>query len=156
MPRRKFAKRLRQRLILLTGVLSLWMLLAMPPAPGGWGIYRAAFTPLAPAAYRMQPIVSAYGPEPLASSVTLQAARVDLEQGFLAENATALGAIAAACGGKVLRPDEVGQLPALLAAGKEPRTLTVEYSPCRHWAYYSLLAAALGAAWLIRKRSGLA
>jgi len=130
--------------------------LAMPPAPGGWGIYRAAFTPLAPAAYRMQPIVSAYGPEPLASSVTLQAARVDLEQGFLAENATALGAIAAACGGKVLRPDEVGQLPALLAAGKEPRTLTVEYSPCRHWAYYSLLAAALGAAWLIRKRSGLA
>ena len=130
--------------------------LAMQPAPGGWGIYRAAFTPLAPAAYKMQPIVSTYGDEPLASSVALQVARVDLEKGFLAENATALRTIAAAGGGKVLKPDEAGQLPALLAARKEPRILTVEYPPCRHWAYYSLLAVALGAAWLIRKRSGLA
>jgi hypothetical protein len=130
--------------------------LAMQPAPGGWGIYRAAFTPLAPAAYQMQPIVSAYGQEPLASSVALQVARVDLEKGFLAQNATALAAIAAAGGGKVLKADEAGQLPALLAARKEPRILTVEYSPSRHWANYSLLALALGAAWLIRKRSGLA
>ena len=130
--------------------------LAMQPAPGGWGIYRAAFTPLAPASYQMQPIVSAYGDEPLASSVALQVARVDLEKGFLAENATALWTIAAAGGGKVLKANEASQLPALLAARKEPRMLTVEYSPCRHWAYYSLLALALGAAWLIRKRSGLA
>jgi len=136
--------------------------LAMQPAPGGWGIYRTAFTPSAPASYKMQPIVSAYGQEPLASSVALQVARVDLEKEFLAENVAALGSIAAAGhtarmgGGKVLKPDEVGQLPGLLAARKEPRMLTVEYSPCRHWAYYSLLAVALGTAWLIRKRSGLA
>ena len=34
--------------------------------------------------------------------------------------------------------------------------LTAEYSPCRHWGYYTALAALLGLAWLIRKRSGLA
>ena len=57
--------------------------LAMQPAPGGWGIYRASYTPGRPGKYRMQPIISTYGDEPLSSSVALQVARVDLERNFL-------------------------------------------------------------------------
>jgi hypothetical protein len=129
---------------------------AMQPAPGGWGIWRAPFTPSRPAAYRMQPIVSAYGTEPLPATVSLQAARVDLEKDFLAQNSGALKAIAEASGGRYLSITEADQLPTMLAARREQRSITAEYSPCRHWAWYSVLVAALGAAWLVRKRSGLA
>jgi hypothetical protein len=131
--------------------------LAMQPVgAGGWGIYRTSFTPRVPATYQMQPIISTYGDEPLASSATLQVTRVDLEKGLLAQNASALTAIAAAGGGRLLRVHEVGRLPALLAANIESRPLTAEYAPCRHWAYYTVLAVLLGSAWFIRKRSGLA
>jgi len=131
--------------------------LAMPPpSTDRWGIYRTSFTPTAPATYQMQPIVSTYGDEPLASSATLQVTRVDLEKGLLAQNASALTAIATTSGGRRLWVHEVGQLPALLAAKTESRPLTAEYAPCRHWAYYTVLAVILGSAWLIRKRSGLA
>ncbi|HUX15337.1 MAG TPA: hypothetical protein VMW52_02635 [Phycisphaerae bacterium] len=131
--------------------------LAMPPpSTDRWGIYRTSFTPTAPATYQMQPIVSTYGDEPLASSATLQVTRVDLEKGLLAQNASALTAIATTSGGRRLGVHEVGRLPALLAAKTESRPLTAEYALCRHWAYYTVLAVLLGSAWLIRKRSGLA
>jgi len=131
--------------------------LAMRPAGAeGWGIYRTSFTPRAPATYEMRPIISTYGDEPLASSATLQATRIDLEKGLLAQNASALTAIAAAGGGRLLGVHEVDRLPALLAASSESRPLTAEFTPCRHWAYYTVLAVVLGSAWFIRKRSGLA
>lgn len=130
--------------------------LAMQPAPGGWGIYRGAFTPAKPGAYQMQPIVSAYGNDPLPPAVVLKAARVDLEKTSLAQNLAALKAVAEASGGRYLKVTEADQLPALLAANEQPRLITAEYSPCRHWVYYTALAAVLGAAWLVRKRSGLA
>jgi hypothetical protein len=52
--------------------------------------------------------------------------------------------------------EQSGRLPTLLAAKVERRVLTAERSPCRHAAYYAALALVLGAAWLVRKRSGLA
>ena len=127
-----------------------------PPAPGGWGVYRAALKPTRPGTYRIQPIVSAYGDQPLPPSVSLTVARVDLEKDFLAQNLAALKAVAEASGGRYLSVAETDQLPSLLAARKQPRMITDEYSPCRHWAYYAVLATLLGAAWLARKRSGLA
>ena len=130
--------------------------LALQPAPGGWGIYRAAFTPSAAGTYDMQPVVSAYGDQALASKVSLEVTRVDLEKDFLAQNVRALKDIAEKSGGQYLAPNQADQLPALLAAKKETRILTAEYSPCRHWAYYTILTVLLGAAWFIRKRSGLA
>jgi hypothetical protein len=130
--------------------------LAMQPAPGGWGVYRASFSPPATGAYEMQPIVSAYGDDPLPSKVTLQVSRVDLEKDTLAQNATALKAIAQASGGKYLMVTEADQLAGLLVATKQSRNLTAEYSPCRHWIFYASLVALLGGAWLVRKRSGLA
>lgn len=129
---------------------------AAPAAPGGWGVYRAAFKPARPGTYRMQPIVSAYGDQPLPPTVSLTVARVDLEKDLLAQNLAALKAVAEASGGRYLTVAEADQLPAILAARKQPRMITDEYSPCRHWAYYTVLAVLLGAAWLIRKRSGLA
>jgi hypothetical protein len=130
--------------------------LALAAAPGGWGIYRASFKPAAPGQYTLRPIVSAYGDQPLDSTVTLTATRPDLERKFLAQDVNTLSAIALASGGRYLRISESESLPSLLAARVERRMLTAEYSPCRHWLYYSALAALLGLAWLIRKRSGLA
>lgn len=130
--------------------------LALGAAPGGWGIYRASLKPSEPGTYTLRPIVSAYGERPLDSTVTLTATRPDLERKFLAQDVNTLQAIALASGGRYLRISEVGELPSLLAAKVERRMLTAEYSPCRHWAYYTALAAALATAWLVRKRSGLA
>ena len=130
--------------------------LVMEPAPGGWGIYRAAFAPERPGTYRLQPIVSAYGDEPLESSATLEATRPDLERNFLAQDRATLEAIAQAAGGQYLAAEQIDRLPGILAAKAERKMLVSEYSPCRHWAYFSFLTTVLGAAWLIRKRSGLA
>ncbi|HUT36532.1 MAG TPA: VWA domain-containing protein [Planctomycetota bacterium] len=130
--------------------------LALAPAPGGWGIYRATFKPQKPGKYTLRPIVAAYGDEPLASAATLTVLRADLEKKFLAQDMSSLNSIALASRGQYLRIDESDRLPSLLAGSVERRLLTAEYSPCRHWLYYSVLALLLGAAWLIRKRSGLA
>ena len=130
--------------------------LAMQPAPGGWGLYRATLTPRTPGAYTARPVVDRYGEEPIASAVTITAARVDLEKNVLAQDRRTLAAVAQASGGAYLEPHEAHRLPALLAATLEVRHLTAEYAPCRHWLYYTALAAILGLAWLIRKRSGLA
>jgi len=130
--------------------------LALGAAPGGWGVYRASFKPEAAATYTMRPIVSVYGERPLESIATLTATRPDLERKFLAQDVNTLSAIALASGGRYLRVNESDKLPSLLAAKVERRVLTAEYSPCRHWAYYSALALILATAWLIRKRSGLA
>ena len=104
----------------------------------------------------MRPVVSTYGEEALDSAVTLDVLRPDLERHFLAQDKTALSAIAEASGGRYLTIDQTDALPEELAAEFRRRTLTSEYSPCRHWAYYTVLALALASAWLIRKRSGLA
>jgi len=130
--------------------------LALAAAPGGWGVYRAVFKPERPGKHLLRPIVSAYGDEPLSSAAELTAARPDLERRFLAQDVSTLNAIAQASRGRYLRVDEAGRLPDLLATTVERRVLTAEHSPCRHWAYYSGLALLLAAAWLIRKRSGLA
>ena len=130
--------------------------LAMAPVAGGWGIYRASLTPSAAGAYEMRPIVSVYGDEPLSSSVSLEVARLDLEKHSLAQNLNLLRAIAEASGGEYLAVNEADRLPSLLAAKVENRPLTAEYSPCRHWVYYTVLTLLLGTAWLVRKRSGLA
>ena len=130
--------------------------LALAAAPGGWGLYRAVFKPEKPGKYTLRPIVSTYGDEPLTSAATLTVLRVDLEKRFLAQDVNSLNSIALASRGQYLRVDEADRLPSLLAAKVERRILTAEYAPCRHWAYYTLLALMLGMAWLIRKRSGLA
>lgn len=130
--------------------------LALAAAPGGWGLYRAVFKPEKPGRYTLRPIVATYGEEPLASSATLTVLRTDLEKRFLAQDVNSLNSIALASRGQYLRVDEIDRLPGLLAAKVERRILTAEYAPCRHWAFYTVLALVLGAAWLIRKRSGLA
>jgi len=129
---------------------------ALEPAPGGWGLYRTTFTPAKPGSYTMQPVVARYGKEPLSSSVTLEVTRRDLEKNFLAQDRRTLNAIAQASGGEYLDPGEVDRLPSLLSAKVHRRMLTAEYSPWRHWLFYTILALMLGAAWLMRKRSGLA
>jgi hypothetical protein len=96
------------------------------------------------------------GDEPLPSSATVTVTRADLEMRFPAQDVNSLSAIAQASGGRYLRVEESEQLPTLLAAKIERWVLTAEYSPCRHWGYYSALALLLATAWLIRKRSGLA
>jgi len=130
--------------------------LVMEASPGGWGIYRTTFTPELPGKYKMQPIVSAYGDEPLSSSASLDVTRADLEKNFLAQDRNMLQSIAQASGGLYLRINEVDKLTAALTAKVKKRYLTAEYSPCRHWAYYTTVALLLGTAWSIRKRSGLA
>ena len=129
--------------------------LVMEASPGGWGIYRTTFTPDQPGKYQMQPIVSAYGDEPLSSSASLEVTRADLEKNFLAQDRNMLQSIAQASGGKYLQINEVDKLAEAITAKVEKRYLTAEYSPCRHWAYYTAVALLLGTAWSIRKRSGL-
>jgi len=130
--------------------------LTMSQTEGGWGIYRADFTPQRPGKYKMQPIVPTYGDEPLNSSVELEAQRVDLERHFLAQDRNALRAIAQASGGEYFSIGQVDRLPSMLNAKTPTRKLTAEYSPCRHWAYFVLLAGILAGTWLTRKRGGLA
>ena len=130
--------------------------MAMQPAPDGWGIYRASVTPEREGRYTVRPLVAAYGDKPLSSSVSLQATRVDIEKHALAQNQGALMAIAQASGGGYLAVHEVGRLPSLLTARIEKHFLRAEYSPCRHWLYYVVLALLLAGAWFIGKRSGLA
>jgi len=129
---------------------------AMQPSPGGWGMYRATFAPEKEGKYTIRPIVAAYGDEPLSSTVTLEARRPDLERNALAENRPLLKAVAEAGEGKYLAAHESDMLPELLKAEIERRVLTSEYSPTRHWMYYTVLALLLAAGWLTRKRSGLA
>jgi len=130
--------------------------LAMAAVPGGWGIYRATFKPEKPGKYAMRPVVAVYGDEPLPSLAALVATRADLEKRFLAQDINTLSAIAQASGGQYLRLDESERLPSLLAAKVERRVLTAEHSPCRRWEYYTTVSLLLAAAWLVRKRSGLA
>ena len=130
--------------------------LALAPAPGGWGIYRAIFKPAKPGKHSIRPIVSTYGDEPLPSSAVLTVMRPDLEKKSLAQDAISLNSVALASGGQYLRVEEAERLPSLLAPRMERTEHTAEWSPCRHWSYYLSLALLLGAAWLIRKRSGLA
>jgi len=130
--------------------------LAMRPAPGGWGMYRASFVPEKKGKYTIRPIVAAYGEEPLDSSVTLAASLPDVEKNALAQNRAVLEAVAEAGDGKYLTAREAGELPRLLKAQIEQRFITSEYSPTRHWVYYSVMALALATAWLTRKRNGLA
>jgi hypothetical protein len=130
--------------------------LAMEAKRGGWGTYRALFRPPEPGTYTVRPVVSVYGDEPLDSAVTFTAVRPDLEKKFLAQDVATLSAVAQASGGEYVTIEKADRVPSLLAAKIERRVLRAEVSPCRHWAYYSALALLLGAAWLIRKRSGLA
>jgi hypothetical protein len=130
--------------------------IAMAPAPRGWGTYRVVFKPEKAGKYLMRPIVSTYGEEPLASSVTLTATRADLEKRFLGQDENSLLSIAQASGGQYLRVDDSDRLPSLLAAKIARKPKTEGFCPCRHWAWYSAIAALLGVAWLVRKRSGLA
>jgi len=83
-------------------------------------------------------------------------ARIDLEKKFLAQDRSALTAVAQASGGKYIDVSKADELPAVLEAQVQRRVLTAEHSPLRHWSAYVVLAMALGAAWFIRKRSGLA
>lgn len=123
---------------------------------GGWGIYRATFVPTVAGPHVLGLIVSKYGDEPLSSTAKLDATRIDLEKNFLAQDRAMLRAIAQAGGGKYLEVQQVNELPGLLSAKAARAVLTAEYSPCRHWAFYAILAAVLAVAWLVRKRSGLA
>jgi len=131
-------------------------IVAMQPAPGGWGIYRANLAPSAPGTYRLRPIVSTYGTAPLPSSATLSVTRADMERNALAQDVVLLRSIAQASGGEYLEAGDIDRLPGLVAGKVEKRILTAEYSPCRHWAYYAALTALLSTAWLTKKRSGLA
>ena len=130
--------------------------LAMAPVRGGWGIYRAVWRPKEAGQFTMVPIVSDYGDQPLSSSVALEVKEVDLEDKFLAQDLNTLSAIAQASGGQYLRVDESARLPGLVAAKVERPPNRDEYSPCRNKPYYAMMALLLGAAWFIRKRSGLA
>lgn len=130
--------------------------LATEPAPGGWGVYRATFTPDLPGTLTIQPIVSAYGEEPLSSSASFEVARADLEKNFLAQDRNTLQSIAQASGGQYLQFNEVERLAGALTAKVQRQDLIAEYNPCRHWLYYTILTLILGTAWFIRKRNGLA
>jgi len=129
---------------------------AMQLSPGGWGRYRATFAPDKEGKYTIRPIVAAYGDEPLSSTVTLDARRPDLEKNALAENRALLLAVAEAGEGKYLSAYESDLLPEQLKAEIGRRILTSEFSPTRHWIYYTVMALLLAAGWLTRKRSGLA
>ena len=131
-------------------------IVAMQPAVGGWGVYRARFHPDREGTYTIRPIVAAHGEEPLPSTVELEVVRVDLEKHALAQNQGALMAIAEASGGKYLTLSEARQLSELMTSQIEKRMLITEISPCRTAWYYAILAAALAGAWLMRKLSGLA
>jgi len=130
--------------------------LAMEKIPGGWGTYRKSFMPMKPGKHEIRPVVSVYGEEPLSSSVSLEVQRVDLESRFLCQDIKTLKAIAEASGGKYFEVTKCESIPPLLAAKVERSIMTGEYSPCRHWAYYSVLVLMLATVWLLKKRSGLA
>ena len=129
---------------------------AMEPVPDGWGIYRAAFVPEEEGTYLFRPVLPETGEEPLDSTVTLEAVRADMERYGMAQNRALLEAIAEAGGGEYLPLHEGEEIVERLRAAAEREMLTAEVSPCRHPLYYTVLALALGAGWLIRKRSGLA
>jgi hypothetical protein len=129
---------------------------ALEPAPGGWGMYRGLIAPKQPGRIALRPIVSAYGPDPLPSDATLQVRRLDLEKHALAQNRAALTAVAEASGGAYVPFHEIDRLPELLAAQIATRTLTREDAPCREPITYAAMALAFAAAWLLRKRGGLA
>lgn len=130
---------------------------ALAPVPGGWGLYRATYHPTRAGAFKLAPLVALYGKDPLPANVTVNVTRRDLEKNSLAQDAAELSAIAEAGGGKFLQPNEVSQLPALLAARAEILPpLVAEFAPFRHWLFYLTLAAILSLAWFLRKRSGLA
>ena len=129
----------------------------MQPVQGGqYGIYRTRFTPSRPGEYRMRPIIDKYGGQPLATSVSLTATRLNREKTSLWQDRVSLKAIATAGGGEYVEIDRVDTLPDLLDEKIDKQFLIAEYSPFRQWPYYLALAVTLGATWLIRKRSGLA
>ena len=130
--------------------------MALQAAPGGWGIYRGTFIPQQEGQFKFNPIVAKYGLNPLESKAVLQVMRPDLEKSYLAQDVSALRAIAAASGGKYNNIAGTGDLKSLLTAKAGHRMLTEEYAPFRNRIYYAVLALVLSAAWFLRKRMGLA
>lgn len=130
--------------------------MALQAAPGGWGIYRGAFIPQQEGQFKFNPIVAKYGQNPLASKAILQVIRPDLEKSFLAQDVSALKAIAATSGGTYNTIAGTGDLKSLLTAKAGRRMLTEEYAPFRNRIYYAVLVLVLSAAWFLRKRTGLA
>ena len=130
--------------------------LALQAAPGGWGIYRGTFLPQQEGQFKFNPIVARYGQNPLESKAILQVMRPDLEKSYLAQDVSALQAIAAASGGKYNTIAGTSDLKSLLTAKAGHRMLTDEHALCRNRIYYAILALVLSAAWFLRKRMGLA
>ena len=129
---------------------------ALEPAKGGWGLYRGSVTPSRPGETKLRPVVSVYGLKPLDVTVKITVTKPDLEPGFLAQDRAALESVAKDSGGQYISWGEGRRLPDLLGKRAERRILTSEYAPCRSGGWYLFMALTLSAAWLARKRSGLA
>lgn len=125
------------------------------------GLFEAEFFPKTAGAWRVQATVTRAGGENVPAFQAVkqtgwawqpQAA----EWARLEADRAALQRLAESSGGKLLRLDEVGQLPELLRAIEVPVQEVIS-KPLWHapWAF-ALLLGLLGAEWLLRRKGGLA
>ena len=128
------------------------------------GRYRAELPPLESGLYKVEldspqaRAILAADPAWQADAVRTELAVMSaspVEQIALAAEPATVGRVAALTGGRVVAPDEAGELAGLLGRPSEVHYETGDY---RIWDSWPLLAAFLilaGAEWLIRKKAGL-
>lgn len=123
---------------------------AFSRAPEGGGLYRARFPAGAPGRYTL--VVA--GPQGVLSA-DFSVTDTPVEAFALGPDVAALAGLAAATGGRLLRPDEIGRLdewhPPKYGTRVETRTRVLWSS----WLLLLPLASALALEWVLRKRWGL-
>jgi len=129
--------------------------------PSSAGLYEALLGPLPSGAYRVEleaPEAKAILAADNVSAVSAEFA-VDPVAGpenlELSADRALLGRLANLSGGVVLDPDEADRLIDVLGPGSLPRRQRRELRLWDSWLLLMLIIAAVGAEWIIRKRTGL-
>lgn len=128
----------------------------LQPAAGRPSVYEARFDSLPPGEYRVQlevePAIETA--EPIVALLRVGEVR-SAELSDVSSNPELLERIANVSGGRLLHPDELDDLPPLLAGPSRREERQQELPLWTHWSMLTLFCVLLATEWTIRKLNGL-
>ena len=165
--RARFSRLLLERFPLLTAQAELFHAkdkqrtrplnrISLSPAPGRPLAYEGNMVNIPPGEYvaKLNVIGAELDDEELTAPVYVSKKRTT-ELADVSANIELLEQIAAASGGKLLSPDELSELPALLATPANSVTDVEEFKLWDHWLVLAIFAVLVTAEWIVRKLHGL-
>ena len=124
--------------------------------PGAPGRYRGATGPLEPGEHAVSIRAAGFAADALRATAGFTVEPpATLESAETAANPALLAAMAEASGGALLREEEIGRLPDLLAPLSDGRVLETETPLWQSWWWFGAALIPLTLEWLLRKRAGL-